>query len=142
MPADFILVDGDEAVFVPAFGDALVTVLPGRIRGGGPAQAGGRNVCVQGDEGSVKVEGCPYMTPAYSVPGVGTLGIARLAGDQVAGSTESGGAPVLLRGSVFTAGFQVVTPAMTPAVPPVPDPMTSYEGEGSFITTNLEVMGS
>jgi hypothetical protein len=142
MPLDSILVDGDEAVFVPAFGSAVVTVRPGRLKGSGPAQASGKNVCVQGDEGSVTVDGCPYITPAYSVPGMGSLSIARLAPGQVAGATESGGTPVLLLGATFTAKFQVTAPAQSTSAPPVPDPMTSYEGQGSFITTNLEVMGS
>ena len=35
--ADFILIDGDTAVFMPAFTPATVIVQPGKLEGSGPA---------------------------------------------------------------------------------------------------------
>lgn len=140
--ADTVLVDGDQALFMPTFGAAIVVVQPGRLRGSGPAQVGGKKVCVDGDESSVSVPGCVYMTPQYSIPGVGTLKIDRLAGDQKAQHCQTGGKPMLLKGSQFVAKFEVQSPAMQPPPgpgAPVPDGSPSYSGQGQFISLNLKV---
>ena len=63
---DFILVEGDKANFLPAFGAAVVVVKPGDLKGSGPATLNGKKVCVDGDEKNVSVPGCIYMTPQYS----------------------------------------------------------------------------
>jgi hypothetical protein len=143
--SDSILVDGDKAIFMPNFGPAVVVVQPGDLKGSGPATIKGKNMCVEGDEKQVKVPGCTYMTPQYSIPGVGTLEIAALAGDQKATKTQTGGKPVLLKGGKFTARFSVQTPAQQPPPgpgSPIPDSTPDYSGNGMFFTTNICFKGS
>lgn len=144
---DFILADGDTAMFLPTFGVAVVIVRPGILKGSGPATLGGKKLCVDGDEKKLTVPGCTYMTPQYSIPGLGTLSIESLAPNQKATKTQTGGKAVLLKGTQFTAKFEVMTPAMQPPAPPaipspVPDAMRSYTGMGMFITTNLKFQGT
>ncbi len=142
---DFILIEGDKANFLQNFGQAVVIVQPGTLQGSGPATLNGKKLCVDGDEKNVSVPGCAYTTPQYSIPGTGTLKIASLAGDQKAKKTQTGGKAVLLKGSSFTAEFDVQSPAKQP-VPapgsPVPDATPKYSGSGSFITTNTKFQGS
>jgi hypothetical protein len=141
---DFILIDGDVVNFLPNFGIAIVIVQPGKLRGSGPGTVNGKKICVDGDETKVSVPGCIYMTPQYSIPGMGTLKIAALAGNQKAKKTKTGGKPVLLRGSIFTAKFEVQSPAKQPAGTgsPIPDAIPQYSGKGIFITTNIKFQGS
>jgi len=136
---DSALVDGDMANFLPAFGAAVVVVRPGTLTGSGPATLGGKALCVDGDESSVEVPGCMYVTPQYSIPGTGTLKISALAGDQVTKHANSGGTALMLKGGMFTAKFEVQSPAKQPPPgpgPPIPDSSPSYSGNGTFITTN------
>ncbi|MFZ4641156.1 MAG: hypothetical protein ACOYMP_12240 [Nodosilinea sp.] len=141
--ADFILMTGDIAMFNPPFGQAVVTPLPGNIIGSSKDTITKKMVCVDGDEKTVIVPGCPYMTPSHPIPGVGILSIDSLAADQKAMRTKSNGKPVLLKGSTFKAKFQVVAPAQQPTpAGPVPDPTPQYSGTGSFITTNFRVKGT
>jgi hypothetical protein len=143
--SDFILMDGDRVLFLPAFTPAIVVVQPGTLEGSGPATIDGKKICVDGDEANVAVRGCTYMTPQYSIPGVGTLKISALAGDQKATDTRTGGKPVLLKGSSFTASFDVQSPAQQPPPgpgSPVPDATSSYSGSGMFVTTNMKVLGT
>ncbi len=138
--SDFILVDGDTVTFMPSFGAAIVVVAPGTLSGSGPAKIGGKAACVDGDETNVKVQGCAYTSGAFSTPGVGTLMIDALGGDQKAQRTKTGGKAVLLKGSTFTAKFQVQTPAQNPT--PAPDPVAMYSGgSGTFMNTNMTVKG-
>ena len=142
---DSILLEGDKALFMPNFGAAIVVVQPGDLKGSGPATVNGKKICVDGDEKKVSVPGCTYMTPQYCIPGVGTLEIDALAGDQKASKTKTGGAPVLLKGGNFTAKFSVQTPAQQPPPGPggpIPDSTAQYSGSGMFLTTNLTVKGS
>lgn len=142
--ADFIIIEGDEAIFMPNFGAAIVIVQPGTMSGNGPATLGGKKLCVEGDEKDVSVPGCTYMTPQYSIPGTGTLKIDALAGDQKATKTHTGGTAVLLKGSNFTAKFEVQSPAQQPPPgpgSPIPDSMTQYSGSGMFMTTNIKFKG-
>jgi hypothetical protein len=139
---DFILIDGDEAKFLPTFGAAKVVVQPGKLKGSGPATLSGKNICVSGDEKSVEVSGCSYVAPPYTVPGVGTLKIASLAGDQKAKKTRTGGKQVLLKGSKFTAKFEVQTPAQTPPSASTPDSVLQYSGQGVFVTNNRKFRSS
>lgn len=142
---DFILIEGDKAVFMPNFGAAMVVVQPGDLKGSGPATLNGKRLCVDGDETKVSVPGCTYMTPQYSIPGTGTLKIASLAGNQKAKKTNTGGKAVLLKGGNFTAKFEVQSPAKQPPPgpgPPIPDASPQYSGNGSFVTTNTKFQGS
>jgi hypothetical protein len=141
---DFILIDGDIANFIPMFGAAVVVVQPGTLQASGPAMHNGTKICVEGDESSVEVPGCMYMTPQYVIPGTGTLKISGLASDQVAQHTNTGGSAVVLKGSQFTAKFEVQSPAQQPVplAPPVPDATPSYSGNGMFVTTNVKLTGT
>jgi hypothetical protein len=137
---DLVLLDGDLANFQPTFGPAVVVVRPGNLKGSGPATAGGKKVCVDGDEKQLQVPGCAYTTPQFSIPGVGTLKVASLGGDQKATKTNTGGKALLLKGGTFTARFEVQSPAKqpTPSGPPLDDPAPQYSGSGTFVTTNLK----
>ncbi len=140
---DKVLIDGDTVVFLPVFAPAVVVVQPGTIPGSGPAAIGGKKICVDGDEAQVSVPGCPYITPSHPIPGVGTLKIASLAGDQKASTTQTGGKLVLLKGSLFTAKFEVQSPAQQPtAAGPVPDATAQYSGQGQFMPANQQVSAS
>lgn len=142
---DSILLDGDKAVFMPNFGVAVVAVRPGDLKGSGPGTIKGKRICVEGDEEKVRVQGCTYITPQYSISGVGTLEIAALAGNQKATKTNTGGKPVLLKGGNFTARFSIQTPAQQPPPgpgSPIPDASPQYSGNGMFVTTNLLIKGS
>ncbi|MCP4996284.1 MAG: hypothetical protein GY934_21295 [Gammaproteobacteria bacterium] len=142
---DYILTQGDKANFLPNFGTALVVVRPGELQGSGPATLDGKKLCVEGDETRVSVPGCSYMTPQYSIPGVGTLKIDALASDQTAQKSNTNSKPVLLKGGTFTAKFEVQTPAQQPPPgpgAPIPDATTQYSGNGIFITMNTKFQGS
>ena len=142
---DFILIEGDQAIFMPNFGAAIVVVQPGDLQGSGPATLNGKKICVEGDEQNVSVPGCTYMTPQYSIPGTGTLKIDSLASDQKAERTNTGGKAVLLKGGNFNAKFEVQSPAQQPPPgpgSPIPDASPQYSGNGMFVTTNTKFQGS
>lgn len=137
---DLVLMDGDQVLFLPAFSPAIVMVQPGKLAGSGPATINGKAICVEGDESKVSVPGCAYMTPSHSIPGTGTLKIAALAGNQKATHTKTGGKLVLLKGAMFTAKFEVQSPAQQPTPGgPVPDGSPQYSGQGQFLTMNARV---
>ena|SRR5271166_3748053 len=142
--ADFILIDGDKAIFLPNFAAAVVVVKPGDLKGSGPATLNGKKLCVVGDETNVEVPDCTYTTLVYPFPGTGTLKIAELAGNQKAQKTKTGGKPVLLKGGNFTARFEVQTPAEqpNPTGEPLPDATPQYSGGGKFVTTNAKFRGT
>ena len=140
--SDFILIDGDKANFNPTFGLAIVVVRPGDLKASGKATLKGKKVCIDGDEKNVSVPGCMYTTPTYSVPGTGTLKIAALGADQKAQKTNSVGKSVLLKGSIFTARFEVQSPAQLPPPASTPDATPLYSGTGTFITTNTKWQGT
>ncbi len=138
--SDLVLMDGDQVLFLPAFSPAIVMVQPGRLAGSGPATINGKAICVEGDESKVSVPGCAYMTPSHPIPGTGTLKIAALAGNQKATQTQTGGKRVLLQGAMFTAKFEVQSPAQQPTPGgPVPDGSPQYSGQGQFVTMNTQV---
>ena len=142
---DFIIITGDKANFIPAFGAAIVVVQPGTMEGSGKLTLNGKKVCVDGDESKVEVPGCTYMTPQYSIPGSGTLKIDALAGNQLAKHTTTEGKAVLLKGAMFTAKFEVQSPAQQPPPGPggpIPDSSPNYSGNGMFVTTNIKFTGT
>jgi len=136
---DFILMEGDKAIFDQIFGAAIVVVQPGTLLATGPATINGKKVCVQGDESKVSVSGCSYSMPPFA-NGVGTLEIAALAANQIATKTNSGDKAVLLVGSKFQARFVVTVKAMDPNR--VPDANSQYPGTGSFTTMNTLFTGT
>lgn len=141
--ADYVLLDGDQAIFMPAFGAATVVVRPGKLAASGPSTLSGSKWCVDGDEKSVSVPGCVYVTSSHPIPGTGTLEISALASDQVATKTKSGGTAVMLVGSSFTAKLGVESPAQqpTPSGATVPDATPEYSGSGTFVSTNTKLKG-
>ena len=140
--SDYVVIDGDLAMFNTAFGAATVVVRPGLLAGSGGATVGGKRVCIEGDETSVSVPGCTYFTPSHPQAGTGTLSIDSLAADQIASKTQSGKKLVLLVGSTFNAKLTVAAPAMQPTpTGPVPDTTLQYMGTGSFSTTNTKLKG-
>jgi hypothetical protein len=140
--SDYIVIDGDHAVFMPNFGQAIVVVLPGKIQGSGDATLNAKNTCIEGDEASVSVAGCMYMTPQYSIPGSGSITIDALASDQLTEKTNTNATALILLGTQFEAKFSVQVPAQQPGSPPVPDSTPDYAGKGKFITTNTKFKGS
>ncbi|MDY7003257.1 MAG: hypothetical protein SWX82_04635 [Cyanobacteriota bacterium] len=142
--SDFILIDGDKANFNPTFGLATVVVQPGDLKASGESSLQGKKVCIDGDEKSVSVPECMYTTPVYSVPGMGTLKIAALGADQKAKKTNSAGKVMLLKGSTFTATFEVDPKNPAKQTPPVstPDATPLYSGTGTFQTTNTKWQGT
>lgn len=143
--ADTVLIDGDLAMFQPSFGIATVVVRPGTMAGSGPATKGGKPLCLAGDEARLQVPGCIYTTPQHSIPGVGTLGIQALGGDQQAARTTHKGKALILVGGGFTAKFNVTVPAMQPPPgpgAPIPDATTEYAGQGQFASMNLTFKAS
>jgi hypothetical protein len=138
--ADHVVINGDTAQFLPSFGAATVVVQPGTMSGSGPATKSGKAFCLAGDEAQLSVPGCTYMTPVYSIPGVGTLAIKALASDQQSTKTKHQGKALILVGGQFEAVFRVSSPAMQPppgTAPPLPDATPEYSGKGMFITTNM-----
>jgi Contractile injection system spike tip protein len=135
--SDFILITGDQAMFIPIFGKAIVVVRPGILTGTGKATVNKKTICINGDEKKVIVPGCPYTSPPFIIPGAGILSIQSLAANQKARRVKSGGKAVLLKGSTFTAKFQVMLPATQPSIPPIPDTILQYSGTGTFFTFNL-----
>lgn len=139
---DHVLIDGDQAIFLPVFGPAVVVVQPGRLRATGQATFNGKKLCIVGDESSVSVPGCMYMTPQFVIPGTGTLEIQALANDQTSRAVANGGTQLMLVGQMFDARFKVDAPAKQPPPgpgAPIDDPMAQYDGKGRFITTNTKL---
>ena len=140
-PTILILIDGDQAIFLPSFEAATVVVRPGTLKATGPATLNGKKLCVSGDEKSVLVAGCMYTTPSYPIPGTGMLKIKSLKDDQIAEKTRSGGTLVLLVGKSFDAEFVVMTKAQQPPPSSASDSSKDYSGSGMFITTNQKFRG-
>ena len=143
MMSKYVLINGDQAHFIPSFGIAMVAVRPGTLTASGPTTLHSSKLCVTGDEKTVLVPGCMYTTPSYPIPGVGTLQIKKLKDKQIARKTASGGKAVLLVGETFEAEFVVQSPAMKPRPPASPeeDSEKQYDGTGMFITTNTKLTG-
>ncbi|WNV87968.1 hypothetical protein [Umezawaea sp. Da 62-37] len=122
---------------------ALVPLLqaPGVLRGSG-LRIGvlGKPVCLEGDELPDAFRAVmPYTAPPFVTPGTGRLQITLLPTNKSL-RTRSGGRSILLRGTVFTALFQVVSPAMQPTpVGPIPDPVLVKPGTAQFVTDNATV---
>lgn len=138
--ANYVLVEGDVAKFLPAFGVAVVTVKDGTLQSSAKGlKVNGKKVCVSGDESKIKIPGCTYIAGTFTVPGTGTLSIKKVAADQLSAILSDGGKKVLLKGSMFDAGFKVDNPAKfipPPPASPQTDPVKEYMGKGIFQTKN------
>jgi hypothetical protein len=136
------IVSGDVVTFLPPFGKAIVTPIPGSIPGSAKkTTVTGKPVCLEGDEKKVIVPGVAYISPPYVTPGVGILMIEALQSDQLSQKTTIEGKKPILKGIMFKAKFQVNAPAMMPTpAGPVPDPVPLYSGgQGMFVPTNMTV---
>ena len=140
---DAILLDGDWVEFQPVFAPAVVTVRPAQLVASGHDAVGGRRMCVEGDERTVRVDGCPYVSAQYVSGGIGVLTIQMLHPTSLARKTTSLGRKVLLKGGPFVARFQVTAPAvfMAPTGQPIPDPMPLYTGSGLFRSAGMIKQG-
>ncbi|BGI51691.1 MAG: hypothetical protein HamCj_00760 [Candidatus Hamiltonella defensa (Ceratovacuna japonica)] len=139
---NIMLLDGDSALFMPLFGQAIVIVRPGKITASGKATLKGKKIALVGDEKTVSVIGCVYMTPIYSIPGTGTLKIATIAGNQKTQKSTCQGNAFLLKGQQFTAKFEVQNPAKQPPPgpgAPIPDPTPTYQGVGLFLNSHIQM---
>ena len=139
--ADFVILSGDQAVFDSSFPPAIVVPVPGTISAGNQASSSRISVCVEGDESTVIASGAVYTSGSFVTPGTGTLTIESLGSDQVAQQAKSGGKALILKGSQFRAKLQVMSPAIDPSSG-TPDPVSSYSGTGSFVTTNTVLKAS
>lgn len=140
---DNYIVAGDQAIFMPAFGQAIITPIPGvMVSSATKTMVTKKPVCLDGDEKKVVVSGVAYISGSFVIPGVGTLTIQQLGGDQKSMKTKIEGKAPILKGTMFTAKFQVMTPAQqpNPPAPPVPDPVPTYMGQGMFVPTDMTVM--
>jgi hypothetical protein len=114
---------------------ATVQVRPGILTGSAVTfKIGGTPACLNGDERSATVSGCPYVTPTYPIPGAGTLSVTRLGPGQQAAGIRLKGVAFLVAGGRFVARFEVNRPAqvLLPNGSPVPDPTPAYTGQGYF----------
>ncbi|MBL3655536.1 hypothetical protein [Fulvivirga sediminis] len=134
---DQIIIDKDIVVFTPVFGNAVVAVKPGVIRGTGKTTIKGKPVCVKDDIKQVSVTNCAYVAGVF-VGGFGTLKIKKLQGKQLTKKVSSGGKEIILKGSIFEAEFQVTIKAKDPATTN-PDPMSTYKGFGKFLPVNKTI---
>ncbi|WP_024768084.1 hypothetical protein [Aquimarina macrocephali] len=134
MALDTIILDGDEVLFDPTYGPATVVVKSGTIKASGKTTVQSKKVAVKGDESKVVVSGCTYTSPSFPIPGMGNLKIASLGPDQLTKKTKSGNKPIVLKGSVFIAKFEVQSPAkfISPGSAPISDPLPFYMGTGKL----------
>jgi hypothetical protein len=136
---DTILKTGDVVTFDTTFGDATIVASPGSLSGSGKFNIGGSAVCIEGDEASVTAT-CTYLVSSKGYAGgTGTLSISQLADDQVSTKVKSSETGVMLVGSEFEATCTVVTPAFSNSGA---DENTSYDGTGTFTSTNTSVNAS
>lgn len=144
--SDFVIIDGDEAIFLPVFGKAVVVgksdTISGTISGSGPTTWNDNALCIEGDEASVKVSDCSYTAVPFCIPGTGILKVDALDSQQVATKTKSGATSVILKGSKFNAVFEVQIPAQKlTAGKTETDPESKYFGKGVFSTSNTKYKG-
>jgi hypothetical protein len=136
------IVSGDQAVFLPAFGPAIITPIPGVINGSATkTKVTKKPVCLEGDEKKVTVSNVMYIMGSFAIPGMGTLTIQQLGGDQTSKKTKVEGKAPIVKGTMFTAKFTVSSPAKMPTPKgPQDDPAPTYMGQGQFVPTNMTVM--
>lgn len=144
MALDTIIMDGDQVVFQPLMGAAIISVKPGKMIASGKTTLNAIPVCVAGDEKKVEVPGCDYLTATHLKPGKGTLKIDALAANQLTVKAKSGQKSIILKGGQFDAVFEVQVPAedikpVASGGAPIPDSTASYAGKGQFIPSNATI---
>lgn len=127
-----VIVNGDVVQFMPQFGARTVAVSVTIIPGSGHATIGTKKVCVKGDEKKVKLQ-TPYISGAYTIPGLAEVTIKKLKSDQLAADCTSPKDLITQGKQPFDAQLKVLAPAMAPGSPPSPDNTQSSDGKGMFI---------
>ncbi len=141
MPADYIITTGD---FIKITIDAPTTVFtliaPVPLQGSSAdMKVNQMPVCLEGDElPAMLTSPQPYISPPYVIPGTGMVSLT-LNSDNKTEDSSNGGV-ILIKGTPFTAEFEVVSPAMQPTPGgPVPDSSSKKSGSAEFITANARV---
>ncbi|MCA6223148.1 hypothetical protein [Photorhabdus antumapuensis] len=131
-----LVVDGDNLLFEPLFGNRQVTILgPATIRGSGHAKIQGKKIVIAGDEKKVQLQ-AQYITPSHPVPGMGIVTIAQLDASQQVNYCRTP-ATVIMVGQQFTARFTPTQPANNPSTGP--DVTTPSMGKGRLIASQYTV---
>lgn len=141
---DLILRQGDNALFPALYPPANVTApraVPFTTTSSPDVRIEGSPICLEGDERKLTPPAAPYTALAFTVPGLGSEAVDKLAPDQTSTDVYCNGKKLLLKGGQFSARFTPATHAQTPP-PSVSDTKPDYEGRGRFETTNTTVRAS
>jgi hypothetical protein len=138
MPADFIIKTGDMIQITippPTIVPQLAAPVP-MVGSAATVLTSGMATCVSGDEVPPSVRGpLTYTAPPYLTPGTGILTIILLPTNLTV-PTNTGGKPIIIKGSTFMAKFTVAVPAVNP-ITGDPDPLAEKVGTAQFITSNV-----
>lgn len=141
---DFIVRTGDmlQVTIPPPTVVPMLEVPVPMVGTGETVLAAGPPICLEGDQIPPPLRSpIPYTAPPFVTPGVGMLKLVVVPPANFTVKTNSGGKPILLKGTTFAAIFEVETPAMQPTpAGPVPDPVLVKEGQAEYIITNATVM--
>ena len=141
MPADFVIKTGDMikiTIFPPAIVPPVMAPVP--LMGTGvTVNVNQMAICLEGDElPPPLLVPLPYTAPPFVTPGMGMLKVTITPMNKTAMSKN--GKAILIKGTPFTAEFNVIAPAMQPTpAGPVPDPVAKKPGIAEFITTTVNV---
>jgi hypothetical protein len=93
-----------------------------------------KTVCVVGDEKNV-IKLHAYTHPGHPIPGSGMFKITKLNDDQKTKKTTDNDKKIIIKGSQFTAEYEVTGPAILPTPKgPEDDKKTKYtDGKGKFV---------
>jgi hypothetical protein len=142
MPPDFIIKTGDMIKITippPAIIPMIEAPVP-LVGTGETVTVMGSPICLEGDELPIQLRTpIPYTAPPFVTPGMGMIQVFLIPGVHTTLLT-SNKKPILIKGSVFQAMFNVEAPAMQPTpAGPIPDPLLAKPGTAQFITTNATV---
>jgi hypothetical protein len=137
--SDYVLIDGDKAIFRPRSARPLVVVQPGKLAASGPATLGGARRLRRRRREQRVVPGCMYMTPAHDPR-------HRHPRDRRPRRRPQGPedeAPAASRCSSSAAPSPPASRSRAPPsshrpapAAPIPDAAPEYSGSGFFVTTN------
>ncbi|MGK0602883.1 hypothetical protein [Yokenella regensburgei] len=133
-----VIVNGDVILFFPQFGVRIITLPVTTIPGSGHATIGVKKVCVKGDEKKVKLQ-TPYISGAYTTPGLAEITIKKLDSGQLASNCISPDDLITQGQQPFDAQLKVLTPATTPPPTVTPDNTIPSDGKGIFIPSQFWV---